>query len=125
RAHGTRIGRAARFFIMNNALLLARLPVFQFLIDQGLHILIANGITLALLFVARFLVSDRAIFASAEQGPRRDPVRVLVDLGVPDGGPPSARKRSRYLTYRYDVAGVVTIGSQVMLPALEFFRGQR
>ena len=37
---------------------------------------------------------------------------------------PASRKRSRYLTYRYDVAGVVTIGSQIMLPELEFFRAQ-
>jgi glycosyltransferase involved in cell wall biosynthesis len=129
RAHGTRLGRAVRFFIMNNVLLLARLPVFQFLIDHGLSVLIANGITLVLLFVVRFALSDRAIFASAAQGPRRDPVCVLVDLGVPDGGtsdgPVSAvRKRSRYLTYRYDVAGIVKIGSQVMLPELEFFRAQ-
>jgi len=69
RAHGTRLGRAARFFIMNNVLLLARLPVFQFLIDRGLPVLIANGVTLVLLFVVRFVLSDRAIFASAKQEP--------------------------------------------------------
>jgi len=128
RAHGTRLGRAVRFFIMNNVLLLARLPVFQFLIDRGLDVLVANGITLVLLFVVRFVLSDRAIFASAKQETRRDPVRVLVDLAASDGGEPdglaSARKRSRYLAYRYDVAGVVTIGSQIMLPELEFFRAQ-
>ena len=128
RAHGTRLGRAVRFFIMNNVLLLARLPVFQFLIDRGLDVLIANGITLVLLFVVRFVLSDRAIFASARQDTRRDPVRVLVDLAAPDASGPdglaSARKRSQYLTYRYDVAGIVTIGSQVMLPELEFFRAQ-
>ncbi len=129
RAHGTRLSRAVRFFIMNNLLLLARLPVFQLLIDRGLHILVANGITLVLLFLVRFVLSDRAIFASASQETRRDPVRVLVDLAAPDGGvpgdpAPAARKRSLYLTYRYDVAGVVKIGSQVMLPELEFFRAQ-
>ncbi len=129
RAHGTRLGRAVRFFIMNNVLLLARLPVFQFLIDRGLDVLIANGITLVLLFVVRFVLSDRAIFASAGQDRRRDPVRVLVDLVAPDGSGPdgaasAARKRSQYLTYRYDVAGVVKIGSQIMLPELEFFRAQ-
>jgi glycosyltransferase involved in cell wall biosynthesis len=129
RAHGTRLGRAVRFFIMNNLLLLARLPLFQLLIDRGLPILVANGITLMLLFVVRFVLSDRAIFASAGQETRRDPVRVLVDLAGPNGrGPdgqaPAAHKRSRYLTYRYNVAGVVTIGSQVMLPELEFFRAQ-
>jgi len=125
RAHGTRLGRAVRFFLMNNLLLLARLPVFQLLIDAGLQVLVANAITLALLFVVRFVLSDRAIFASAGKETRRDPVRVLVDLESPDGTPPSAaRRRSRYLTYRYDVAGVVKIGSQVMLPELEFFRAQ-
>ena len=90
RAHGTRLGRAVRFFIMNNVLLLARLPVFQFLIDRGLDVLIANGITLVLLFVVRFVLSDRAIFASARQDTRRDPVRVLVDLAA------SGRRRARW-----------------------------
>jgi dolichol-phosphate mannosyltransferase len=129
RAHGTRLGRAVRFFIMNNVLLLARLPVFQFLIDRGFRVLVANAITLVLLFVVRFVLSDRAIFASAKHETRRDPVRVLVDLATPngsglDGAASAARKRSRYLTYRYDVAGVVKIGSQIMLPELEFFRAQ-
>jgi dolichol-phosphate mannosyltransferase len=129
RAHGTRLGRAVRFFIMNNVLLLGRLPVFQILIDRGFRVLVANAITLMLLFVVRFVLSDRAIFASAGQGTRRDPVRVLVDLATPngsglDGAASAARKRSRYLTYRYDVAGVVKVGSQIMLPELEFFRAQ-
>jgi dolichol-phosphate mannosyltransferase len=128
RAHGTRLGRAVRFFLMNNLLLLARLPVFQFLIDRGLHVLVANAITLVLLFVVRFVLSDRAIFASASQGPRRDPVRVLVDLAADAGQPgnpaSASRKRSRYLPYRYDVAGVLTVGSQVRLLELEFFRAQ-
>jgi hypothetical protein len=39
-------------------------------------------------------------------------------------GAAAGRKRSQYLDYRYDVAGVVTIGSQIMLPELEFFRAQ-
>ena len=52
-----------RFFLMNNLLLLARLPVLQLLVDRGLHVLVANAITLVLLFVVRFVVSDRAIFA--------------------------------------------------------------
>jgi len=95
---------------------------------------LANGIILMLLFAVRFVLSDRAIFASGGQDTHRDPVRVLVDLAGPDddescangsgGQAPAARKRSRYLTYRYDVAGVVTLGSQVMLPELEFFRAQ-
>ena len=51
------LGRAVRFFIMNNVLLLARLPVFQLLVDRGLQVLVANGITLVLLFVVRFVVA--------------------------------------------------------------------
>jgi dolichol-phosphate mannosyltransferase len=126
RANGTHLGRAVRFFLMNNVLLLARLPVLELLVTRaGLSVLVANGITLVVLFVVRFVVSDRAIFAGGGSDTRRDPVRVLVDLGEPPAIGANARKRSRYLTYRYDVAGVLTIGSQILLPELEFFRAQR
>jgi dolichol-phosphate mannosyltransferase len=130
RAHGTRAGRAARFFVMNNALLLTRLPVLQALVMAGMDVLAANAFTLVLLFVGRFLVSDRAIFSSVAPDKSRDPVRVLVDLTDtgrpldPVGTVSSGHKRSRYLTYRYDIAGVATIGSQILLPELEFFRAQ-
>jgi dolichol-phosphate mannosyltransferase len=130
RAHGTRGGRAIRFFLMNNLLLLARLPVLQLLVVAGMDVLAANAVTLVMLFLVRFVVSDRAIFGSAAADKARDPVRILVDLtsiGSHDGPQdhaPSSRKRSRYLTYRYDIAGVVTIGSQIRLPELEFFRAQ-
>ena len=132
RAHGTHLGRALRFFAMNNVLLLARLPVLEGLVRSGVGVLTANAVTLIVLFVVRFAVSDRAIFRSAVPDRGRGPVRVLIDTaeaGSAEGplpGPPasSGRKRSRYLPYRYDVAGVVTIGSQIMLPELEFFRAQ-
>ncbi|HET7245321.1 MAG TPA: glycosyltransferase [Streptosporangiaceae bacterium] len=129
RAHGTRRGRAVRFFLMNNLLLIARLPVLQALVVLGAGVLTANAITLVLLFLVRFLVSDRAIFGSVTPDKARDPVRILVDLAAAppriagrDGS--AIRKRARYLPYRYDVAGVLTIGSQVMLPELEYFRAQ-
>jgi dolichol-phosphate mannosyltransferase len=128
--NGTRLGRAVRFFVMNNVLLLGRLPVFQFLVVHGVRVLIANGITLVLLFVVRFIVSDRAIFGSPVPEKARDPVRLLVDLSSDPGlaqerrNAPGRRKRSGYLSYRYDVAGIVTVGSQIMLPELEFFRAQ-
>ncbi len=127
--NGTRLGRATRFFTMNNILLLARLPILQLLVVRGVGVLVANGITLVLLFLVRFIVSDRAIFGSGGQDKSFDPVRVLIgrndaDVGQPGRQVPAARKRSQYLTYRYDVAGVVTIGSQMLLPELEFFRAQ-
>jgi dolichol-phosphate mannosyltransferase len=123
---GTRLGRAARFYLMNNVLLLARLPVFALLLAVGLGVLTANALTLVMLFLVRFLVSDRVIYGSATTAaPSRDPVRLLVDLTASGGtGPTSGKKRSSYLTYRYDVAGVVRIGSQIRLPELEFFRAQ-
>lgn len=130
RPQGSRLGRAAVFFLMNNLLLLARLPVLELLMRTGIGLLTANGITLVLLFLVRFVVSDRAIFRSSGQE-SRDPVRVLVDTGVPpeltdtDGLTSASRKRSRYLPYRYDVAGVVRIGSQVLLPEMEYFRAQQ
>jgi dolichol-phosphate mannosyltransferase len=127
RANGTRLGRAVRFYAMNNLLLLARLPLLEVLVVHGMGLLVANGVTLVLLFLVRFVVSDRAIFGAAGQDKDRNPVRVLIDISDPANSPapvPVSRKRSRYLTYRYDVAGVVTIGSQIMLPELEFFRAQ-
>lgn len=135
RSGGSRSRRAISFFVMNNVLMLARLPALAALVSGGTTVLAGNIITLAALFVVRFVVSDRAIFGSAGAGQARDPVRVLVDTRRPEltAGPgsashttavPASRKRSRYLAYRYDVAGVVTIGSQIRLPELEFFRAQ-
>jgi len=130
KSQGSRLGRATAFFVMNNLLLLARLPVLEVLVLSGIGLLAANAITLILLFLLRFVVSDRAIFRPSGQEPR-DPVRVLIDTTAPPGldgpsGPTSAgRKRSRYLTYRYDIVGLVRIGSQILLPELEYFRAQR
>ena len=131
RAHGTRLRRAVSFFAMNNLLLLARLPVLQLLVVWGTGVLTANAITLILLFLVRFVVSDRAIFGATGQDRSRDPVRILVDARAAEGAGPArhaasvtSRKRSRYLPYRYDIAGVATVGSQITLPELEFFRAQ-
>ncbi|HCU96362.1 MAG TPA: hypothetical protein DHU96_28040 [Actinobacteria bacterium] len=131
RAHGTRRRRAVSFFAMNNLLLLARLPVLQLLVVWGTDVLAANAITLVLLFLVRFIVSDRAIFGSEAQDRVRDPVRILIDARAAEGpgaarhaAPLPSRRRSRYLPYRYDIAGVATIGSQIMLPEMEFFRAQ-
>jgi glycosyltransferase involved in cell wall biosynthesis len=132
-AQGSRRSRAVRFVLMNNLLLLARLPVLELLILSGLGLLSANLITLVLLFAVRFAVSDRVIYGTAGSDGGRDPVRVLVDLGsadpsvapvAPAGGRAAVPKRSHYLTYRYDIAGALTIGSQIPLPELEFFRAQ-
>ncbi|MFE2432403.1 glycosyltransferase [Streptomyces sp. NPDC059373] len=127
RASGTRTGRAVRFYGLNNLLLLARLPALQVLVLTGMGVLSANAVSLVMLFLLRFLVSDRVIYGSSTRQGGRDPVRLLVDPGpaAATAGPAHAtRKRSTYLPYRYDVAGTVTIGSQIRLPELEFFRAQ-
>jgi glycosyltransferase involved in cell wall biosynthesis len=122
---GSRLSRGLRFYLMNNALLLCRLPVIVVLLSLGMGVLVANALTLAMLFLVRFLVSDRVIYGSASTVTSRDPVRMLVDLTIPAGvTQTSVKKRSNYLTYRYDIAGVVRIGSQIKLPELEFFRAQ-
>jgi dolichol-phosphate mannosyltransferase len=127
---GTRRGRAVRFFLMNNLLLLGRMPLFLALLATDEPVLLANAMTLVLLFVVRFFVSDRVIYGAtsgegegpAGSGATRDPVRTLVDRGSAQES--AVRRRSQYLTYRYDIAGIVTIGSQIKLPELEFFRAQ-
>jgi 4-amino-4-deoxy-L-arabinose transferase-like glycosyltransferase/putative flippase GtrA len=130
--HGRRGGRAIRFLVMNNGLLALRLPVIALLLAMGVGVLIANALTLIILFLGRFLVTDRVIYAARHRpASTRDPVRLLVDPRpeqdqtqeehIEGNGTP---KRSDYLTYRYDVAGVVRIGSQIKLPELEFFRAQ-
>jgi putative flippase GtrA len=123
RGNGSAASRALRFFLMNNLLLIGRLPLLQTLLWTGMDLLAANAITLVLLFLARFVVSDRVIYGKGQEA-GRDPVLMLVDPDAPNPSPASVRKRSQYLTYRYDIAGTVTIGSQIMLPELEFFRAQ-
>ncbi|MEV0325470.1 glycosyltransferase [Micromonospora echinospora] len=115
--------RAVRFFLLNNVLLLLRLPVLQALVWAGVGVLAANAVTLGALFLLRFLVNDRVIYSADERG-RRDPVRMLVAVDGTETVPTPSRRRYQYLKYRYDVAGVVTIGSQIRLPELEFFRAQ-
>jgi putative flippase GtrA len=132
RTSGSRTRRCVHFFAMNNVALLARLPVLAVLVNAGVPVLWANVVTLVMLFVARFLVSDLLIFGrqeapvAKESGPAgSSPVHQLVDTVADSATLDRARpKRIRYLPYRYDVAGLVTIGSQVRLPELEYFRAQ-
>ncbi|MEV4517508.1 glycosyltransferase [Dactylosporangium sp. NPDC049525] len=124
KGNGTWTSRAIRFWAMNNLLLLLRLPVLQVLVLTGIGVLVSNGITLVVLFLLRFLLSDRVIYGTRTGEPARDPVRLLVDHGPHTEPAVSGKRRSSYLKYRYDIAGTVTIGSQIMLPELEFFRAQ-
>ena len=62
---GTRRGRAARFVMMNNLLLLGRLPVFLALVATGAwRCCSPTPITLVALFLVRFVISDRVIYGA-------------------------------------------------------------
>jgi putative flippase GtrA len=65
--------RALRFFAMNNVTLLAlRLPLLHvFVRDFHVRLLLANILTLTIVFLARFLVSERFIYGRV----RHDDVR--------------------------------------------------
>jgi glycosyltransferase involved in cell wall biosynthesis len=133
-APGGAWSRMWRFFLMNNLALLLRLPLLAALVHVGVGVLPGNVITLLAVFAVRYVISDRLIFgrptasattAPAVERPVLEPVKHLVDLAADGTTVDLARpKRIRYLPYRYDVAGIVTIGSQVPLPELEYFRAQ-
>jgi putative flippase GtrA len=123
--------RMWRFFLMNNLALLLRLPMLAALVHLGMGVLPGNVVTLLAVFVVRYVISDRLIFArpaapvTDTARPVVEPVKHLVDLAADGSKVDLARpKRIRYLPYRYDIAGIVTIGSQVRLPELEYFRAQ-
>jgi len=136
---GTLVGRGVRFYLVNHVALLLRLPILALLVSAfGLGVLIANAITLALLFIGRFVIADSAIYAKAEALPlaAKQPMRIIVDPAplpapvaderqtkpvVPARMPATVR---RHLPYRYAIDGLITVGSQVPLPELEYFRAQ-
>lgn len=139
---GTRLGRGVRFFLLNHLALLPRLPLLALLVGVfSTNLLIANVITLVLLFLVRFVIADSVIYAKPdEQVVEKQPMRITVDLtGVqrPAAVEPAAEQAtsqlpvrrpvsatSRYLPYRYSIDGVLSVGSQVPLKELEYFRAQ-
>jgi glycosyltransferase involved in cell wall biosynthesis len=139
------------FAAVNNAVLLARLPLLAVLVHQaGLNYVLANALTLAAAFAARFVVSDRVLFSRGNQmtttvepttsGPAREfdeganrpvrdaersrfgPVDVIVDLR--EDGRPRVRRRESAKTWHYAIHGIVTIDSSVPLPELEGFAAE-
>ncbi|EME61678.1 glycosyltransferase [Amycolatopsis decaplanina] len=129
---GSVASRAVRSFLLNHALLVLRLPMLTLLVEGiGLGVLSANAFALGLLFLVRFVVTDTAIYGRDEPPSTRsagDPVRLVVDpgpAGSPAGITPKRSSRpARYLPYRYRIPEVATIGSQVRLPELDYFRAQ-
>jgi putative flippase GtrA len=98
-----RDGRSRRlllFALMNNAWLLLRAPLLYLLTDGvGVHYLVSNLVVLGAATVARFAVADTWIWRPHDRSEGRDRYR-----------------------YRYDVHGIVRIGSEAPLPELQRFR---
>jgi dolichol-phosphate mannosyltransferase len=91
--------RMALFFVMNNAALALRGPLLILLTSGfGVHYVVSNVISLVTLTLVRFALADTWIWAKAD--PRQRPA-----------GPHS-----------YDIHGIVTLTSDVLLPELERFR---
>jgi len=136
--------RLLGFALVNNVALLARLPLLSWLVHGlGLGYVISNIATLLAVFLVRFIVSDRYLFSSggtmtltsdrvqdhmpeqeleAEPSSRRQLVDLVVDLR---DEAPQMRTAGTALAYRYDIHGIVTVGSAIALRELEFFRTGR
>jgi glycosyltransferase involved in cell wall biosynthesis len=138
--------RFVQFLLLNNATLLLRVPLLAVAVSVfGLHYLVGNVIVITLMFATRFLVADRLIFkkrpsatavpalpvdrtapnlyASAEC--KGAPVQRILELVADDDAEAVTRNVWRsHLPYRYDIFGLVHVGSQVELSELDYFRAQ-
>lgn len=64
RRHRSPASRMLRFFLLNNADLVLRVPALALLVDQlGVNYLVANVLTLVVSFLVRFTIVDRLIYA--------------------------------------------------------------
>jgi dolichol-phosphate mannosyltransferase len=136
--------RFVGFALVNNVVLLARLPLLSVLVHHtAVGYLAANALTLAAAFAVRFVVSDLVLFTGRDQmtttaepstsysvvpaeqvDPTADKVRLgPVDLVVDlrDNGLPEVRRRNTPTAWRYDIHGLVSIDSVVRLRELDFF----
>ena len=136
---GSGRSRFLGFALINNVVLLGRLPLLSWLVHSlGVHYLLANVGTLVAAFTLRFVLSDRYLFrpgdtmtltpdrtATEAGGPdpaRSRPVELVVDLRELQPPRPQVPAPQPLLPFRYDVHGIVSIGSTVPLKELETFR---
>ncbi|MGH2428706.1 MAG: GtrA family protein [Candidatus Limnocylindria bacterium] len=118
RAAGTMLSRLLSFLAINNAALFLRVPLLWLLVSGiGIHHLIANLLTLGILFMVRFAVADGWIWrvtsavepmVPPEGGTYPVPRLVPIEPGQPD-------------QFRYDIAGLLRVESDVELPELGYF----
>ena len=105
-----RLGRFASFLALNNATLLARIPLlWAFTEIGGVHYLWSNAITLGLMFLFRFAVADGWIWASGAKERGGEITRATAAHAPGD-------------PIRYSIAGILRIESDVPLRELAHFR---
>jgi dolichol-phosphate mannosyltransferase len=91
--------RMAMFFLMNNIALLLRGPLLVLLTSGlGIHYVVSNVLSLAVLTIARFALADTWIWAKTPPAEVAEPA------------------------FSYDIHGIVTVRSEARLPELERFR---
>jgi len=126
---GSSVSRGIKFFVLNNVALLVRIPLLAMLVDGlGINVLAANLFTLILLFLVRFVIADASIYARPSGEVDLRPMRIVV-TEADTRAARSCKHRPipagyRHLPYRYAIHDMLTIGSHVPLPELEFFRAQ-
>jgi dolichol-phosphate mannosyltransferase len=100
RAQGRRaLRRMAMFFVVNNAALALRVPLLIALTSGlGIHYVVSNLASLALIFALRFALADLWIWSKADSTTEEEP------------------------SYSYDIHGLITVASPVVLPELARFQ---
>ncbi len=100
RRGGSRLGRMAAFFAVNNGALSLRGPMLVVLVSAlSLHYLVANVITLAVIMLARYALADTWIWGRRSMG-----------------------GKGESLVHSYNIHGIVSVDSDVTLPELAQFR---
>jgi putative flippase GtrA len=112
--------RYLAFSGVNNLTLLLRVPMLAALVSVlHVHYLLSNLITLIVLFVSRFMVSDRLIWRTPKAVPAL--ASATGTPAVQPGRPPLPAQEPDATLHRYDVAGIVAIESEIVLPELGLF----
>jgi len=126
--------RFAKSWATNTASLLLRVPLLLLLTHAvGLNPHWANFLTLLVLFVLRFWISDRYIWGSRKReadltGKPIEPhtkADVLIQMKSYEWGPHLAlnlRVPRKGRQYHYDIHGLVAVRSEVRLPELGYFQ---
>lgn len=115
--------RFVLFFGMNNLALLFRTPLIYVLTATlGIYYLVSNLISLTLLMVARFVLSDRWIWArTAVRKQKVEGQKPLLSMPTQNTLSIPVRRHSMYNQNYYNLHDILSVSSDVPLPELEPF----